>query len=241
VQLMRNGAQIREITVNGNGNRWSYRFPNLPQVDPNGVEYSYTVRESEVAGYTTTYNGTTIVNDLVPQTPKEYTNFSGIKIWDDNDNADGKRPNYIVVRLMRDGREVERRTVTAANGWQYTFQNIPLDDGYGNTYTYTIREDAVGGYVGRIEDFQITNSKLPEREALTELEGYGIPLAGFGEPELEGLLELYDYGTPLWGRPLKTGDEIPLYPIVFGGIGLLALIALAILIVIGKKRENNAA
>lgn len=241
VQLMRDGEQIREITVTGSGNRWSYSFGNLPKVDEQGAQYSYTVRETPVEGYTTTVRGTSIINDLEERTPQNYTNFTGAKIWKDDEDSSGERPNYITVRLLRDGREVDRRTVTAANGWQFTFQNVPLDDGYGNTYRYTIREDSVPGYVGRVEDFEVTNSRLPEREVLTEFSRYGTPLAGFGEPELEELLELYDYGTPLWGRPLQTGDELPLYPIVFGGIGCTAIIALVVLMILNKKKGRNAA
>lgn len=245
VQLLRDGVQVNELTVTGGAeNRWSFSFGNLAKVDANGAEYRYTVRETPVEGYTTTIRGTSVVNELVRQNPRTYTSFSGNKIWNDNDNADGKRPNYIVVRLMRDGHEVDRRTVTGANGWQFTFQNVPVDDGYGNNYRYTIREDGVGGYVGRADGFTLTNSQLPAREEaaeLTEFSRYGTPLAGFGEPELEGLLELYDYGTPLWGRPLKTGDDVPLYPIVFGGIGAAALVALIVLMIVNKKKGRNAA
>ena len=241
IQLLRDGQQIREITINGKGDRWSYSFGTLPKVDETGAEYSYSVSESPVEDYNTSISGTVITNELIPRSPQTYTNFTGNKIWKDEDNADGARPNYITVRLMRNGHEVEHRTVTAANGWQFTFQNVPVDDGYGNEYRYEIREDSVEGYVGRIEDFVVTNSKLPEPEELTEFGRYGTPLFGMGEPELEELLDLFDYGTPLWGRPLKTGDEMPLYPIVFGGIGLTALVALIILMVINKKRQRNAA
>ena len=244
VQLMRDGEEIRNITVTGGaGNRWSYSFGTLPKVDETGSEYSYTVRETPVEGYTTTVRGTSVINDLVPQSSRNFTSFSGYKVWKDDDDSSGARPNYITVRLMRNGKEVDRRTVTAANGWQFSFQNVPLDDGYGNEYHYTIREDAVKGYVGRADDFVLTNSKLPEREVeeLTEFSRYGTPLAGFGEPELEELLELYDYGTPLWGRPLQTGDDIPIYPIVFGGVGATALIALVVLMIVSKKRNRNAA
>ena len=55
------------------------------------------------------------------------------------------------------------------------------------------------------------------------------------EEELEELLDLFDYGTPLFGM-LQTGDDIPAYPFVFGGIGLAALLALALL---SRKRKLN--
>lgn len=241
VELLRNGEMINRITVSGGSNagRWNYSFGKQPKLDANGVAYTYTVREIEVPGYTSTVRGTSIVNDLIPRTPKAYTSLSGRKDWKDEDDKERKRPNYIVVNLLRNGRKVESRTVTATNGWQFSFQNIPVDDGYGNLYTYTLSEDSVSGYSGRVDDLIVTNSLRPEKKELTELGVYGTPLAGFDEAQLEDLMELSEYGTPLWGRPLKTGDELPLYPIVFGGIGAVALIALVVLMVVNKKRKNN--
>ena len=241
VQLLRDGEKIQEITVSGAGNQWRYDFGKLPKQDENGKDYRYTVRELPVEGYTTKIKGTVITNELERQPSKTFTSFNGNKVWVDNENAEGTRPTHIIIRLMRNGREVDRRTVTAANGWQFSFQNVPVDDGYGNKYNYSIREDAVEGYIGRASRFIMTNNRAPEKEVLTEFAKYGTPLAGFNEEELEDLLELYDYGTPLWGRPLKTGDEVPIYPIVFGGIGAAALIALVILLVINKKRGGKAA
>ena len=45
--------------------------------------------------------------------------------------------------------------------------------------------------------------------------------------ELEELIELFDYETPLYGELLKTGDETPVYPFIFIGIGLLILLYVA--------------
>ena len=55
------------------------------------------------------------------------------------------------------------------------------------------------------------------------------------EEQLEDLLDLFDYDTPLFGRPLGTGDEIPVYPFVFAGIGLTAVLVL----LIGRRRRKN--
>lgn len=234
VQLLRNGEKIREMTVSGKGDKWGYRFGSLPKLDEKGNAYTYTVREVKVAGYTTRVSGTNITNSLIPQTPRQYTNLSGRKIWRDSDNADGLRPTYIVVRLMRNGEEVDHRTVTAANGWQYSFQNLPVDDGYGNKYNYTITEDPVEGYVVRTNGLNLTNSMMPNLPEGQDFDDLNVE-------DLEDMIELFDYDTPLWGRPLKTGDELPIYPIVFGGIGGAALIALIVLIVVNKKRKGKAA
>ena len=64
------------------------------------------------------------------------------------------------------------------------------------------------------------------------------PKPNFGsksEGELEDLFDLFDYNTPLWGM-MGTGDETPVYPYVFGGAGVLAVVAL---LVFGKKRKKS--
>ena len=43
------------------------------------------------------------------------------------------------------------------------------------------------------------------------------------------LITMLDAEVPLFGGLLKTGDELPVYPFVFGGIGLMAAIAAFIL------------
>ena len=53
-------------------------------------------------------------------------------------------------------------------------------------------------------------------------------IASMSEEEVDGLVDMIDYDTPLWGSLLATGDETPAYPYVFCGIGILALIALAL-------------
>ena len=70
---------------------------------------------------------------------------------------------------------------------------------------------------------------------------YDTPLAGLQEEELEDLVDLFDYGTPLWGELLKTGDETPIYPFIFGGVGVAALAALILLTVFGKKKKEEGA
>lgn len=244
VQLLQNGVMVNSATMTGTGNNWSYTFSNLPAVDAKGVPYEYTAREIQVSGYTTELNGTVIVNHLIPVPPSAYTNFNGRKIWRDNDDASGRRPGAIVVRLLRDGVEDTSITVTALNDWQYSFDHVPVDDGYGNIYNYELREDPVEGYFTLFEGYDVINVALPEEEELEEFRGTGTPLAGFpglGESELEELFELYDYEMPLWGEPMKTGDELPLYPIIFGGIGLTALLALLVLSSKERKKKRMGA
>ena len=123
------------------------------------------------------------------------------------------------------------QSVTAATEWQYTFQNQPRDDGYGHTYAYAVREDAVPGYFARMNGFGVLNARLPET-----IEDDATPLGARSAENLEELLVLFDYSTPLFGDLLQTGDEMPVYPIVFGGAGALALLAL---LVTGRRRRRR--
>ncbi len=84
--------------------------------------------------------------------------ISGRKIWEDNENALGLRPASIVVKLMQDGTEYAKKTVTEADNWNYTFENVPVyRDNVGNEFVYTIEEEAVTNYKIEISGNDITN------------------------------------------------------------------------------------
>ena len=237
VELLADGRVVDSRSVRGRGNTWSYSFTDLPAVDEDGSTIRYTVRETPVSNYTTSVSGYTITNTLIPRETQKYVRLSGSKTWQDNDNARGKRPNHITVHLLRDGKVIQTLTVTVATNWQYDFGRLPADDGYGNTYTYTIREDAVEGYYSRINGMNVTNGiiEIPEIPDKPEKPVPNRQLFNnLTDEELEDLMFLGDYGTPLFGQLLGTGDETPMYPFVFGGIGLLAL---ALLLVSKKRRK----
>ena len=48
----------------------------------------------------------------ITNTYTAYVNISGTKVWDDNDNQDGLRPNNITVIVKNGDTEVDRKTVT---------------------------------------------------------------------------------------------------------------------------------
>ena len=229
VRLYGNGVLVSTTPTWGDrtGNTWSYSFNDLPAEDQFGNPINYIVNELPVEYYQTTVNGTTITNTLIDNPPEEYTNVAGQKIWDDFESE--QRPVSITVQLRRNGTVIETRTVTAADGWRYDFGRLPLDNGYGTTYTYTVDETPVLGYYTLIDGYNITNVLLP---------GPPPMFATQTEPELEELIDLPEYGTPLYGELLGTGDETPIYPFIFAGIGLAAV---ALLLIFGKKRKENEA
>ena len=250
------------------GNSWTYSFDNLPAVDNTGKQIAYTVREDPVEGYTSKVSGTIITNTLIPRTPEKYTSFSGTKTWADSGNESGSRPSYITVQLLRDGAVADTRTVTAATGWSYRFDNVPEDDGYGHHYTYTVHEDGVPGYYARQDGSNFSNYRLPGGDVPPGQPGRPWEPGQPGQPgqppespyyqppiperytpttpppfrekteeELEELIDIFDYDTPLWGGLLGTGDDMPVYPFIFAGIGVAALL---VLFLFGRRRRDTA-
>ena len=236
--------------TNTNTDVWTYTFANLPAVDANGQAIEYTVKETVVEGYESEVKGTTITNKLIPRESKEFKELTGHKTWQEIGSTEAQtaaanRPTHIVVHLLRDGVEVETRTVTAATNWDYSFGKQPVDDGYGNIYTYTIREDGVPGFFTRIDGLNLINITLtPEpptqRRGDTPKRGTNTqqpPFEKLTEEKMDELVDILDYKTPLWGQLLGTGDKTPVYPYVFGGIGVAAIVAL--LVIFGRKRKKK--
>ncbi|WBW49369.1 Cna B-type domain-containing protein [Peptoniphilus equinus] len=86
--------------------------------------------------------------------------ISGHKIWDDENNKDGKRPDTITVRLLADGVEVDHQVVSDAEDWTWTFSGLETFNN-GQAITYTVTEDPVDGYTAYVEGYNITNTLTP--------------------------------------------------------------------------------
>ena len=93
----------------------------------------------------------------------ETTEINVTKVWNDSDDYDQIRPNYVTVVLLADGEKVNDTNLTADNGWKYTFINLPVYDN-GSTINYTIREISVDGYNTTIDynasEITIVNSHI---------------------------------------------------------------------------------
>ncbi|MCD7766761.1 MAG: Cna B-type domain-containing protein, partial [Lachnospiraceae bacterium] len=92
-------------SIRANASKQEYTFTKLP-VYSSGLEVTYTVTEEMVAGYETSYsaldgdweNGYSMVVTNTHTT--ETTEYSAIKVWDDDGNRDGVRPETIEVKLI---------------------------------------------------------------------------------------------------------------------------------------------
>ena len=93
----------------------------------------------------------------------ERTNITVEKNWSDDNNRDNKRPASITVNLFADGKKVKSQQITAADGWKYSFTDLPKYNDDGKEIKYTITEDAVAGYTSSIDGYNITNTYTPEK------------------------------------------------------------------------------
>ena len=157
INLLADGKEIKsvEVTPDEAGN-WTWSFTGLPKYRDGGVEIVYTITEGEVAGYEATVNGFNVTNTHTPAT----VTINGEKTWDDADNQDGKRPASITIHLMKGDEVVETKTVTAADGWKWSFTALKNEN--GKAIQYTIAEDAVSDYTSKVNGYNVTNTHTPE-------------------------------------------------------------------------------
>lgn len=152
-----------EVVLSGDGktyslplnvtNQWKNTQENLPRYDKDGKVISYAVKEVSVSGYQP--SGTEKANWKLDKETGNYTisientfiqertSVSGQKYWKDGDSA-SNRPASIQVGLLANGTLVETKTVTANDGWQYAFKDLPLYSGWpfspSTVIKYTVRE-----------------------------------------------------------------------------------------------------
>ncbi len=216
------------------GDIWTYTYTglNVYRTGNSGPRIAYTVQEAPVTGYAATYNGLGIVNQLT-DIEVRFVEISGRKTWVDDGDAAGARPDSITVYLLRNGTPVDSRVVTGADGWAYSFGSLPSSDGLMTAYTYTVNEKPVAGYARSVRDFNLTNTYVPPSEE-PPTEPKKKPT--YTPENWEELVTLLDAEVPLYGGLLKTGEETPLYPYVFGGLGLIALIVASLT---GRRRRKR--
>lgn len=142
-----NGADGKPLqpTWVKSGNTWTFIYDHLPQANAQGEAYTYRVEEIQTTGpaggdqYTATQNGMNLTNTLTGT-----VNLQVEKLWQDNDNALGLRPEEIIVELCVNGSPDPTRTLTltAANDWKGSFDGLAKYDSNGALIRYSVREES---------------------------------------------------------------------------------------------------
>ena len=180
VQLLADGQAVEGKTLKLNAAcNWAGEFTGLDSYDElTDKAIVYTVEEIPVQGYAAAVTGDakegfTITNTEI--TEEEKTSITVTKVWKDNNNAAGVRPDYIqVVLSMGGGRPPVDgiKVLNAENNWTYTWNDLPVYDGSGNRLAYTALEkipaDAAEYYVGTTtateNGFILTNTYVTEEK-----------------------------------------------------------------------------
>ncbi|WP_072499758.1 Cna B-type domain-containing protein [Olsenella phocaeensis] len=140
---------------------WSWDFGELPKYDGNGSPISYRIVEDKVGGYASTTSETDF--DVTNTHSPSVTFVKVEKVWDDADNASGKRPASVRVQLTANGKATgDAVELSAANGWKHSWDKLPVNEA-GKKVTYAVQEVEVpDGYASEVtgnagEGFTITN------------------------------------------------------------------------------------
>lgn len=162
VRLMKDGKIFRSAELSEQNN-WQYEFSDVPK------NAWYSIYEETDGKYTVAYsgnaaNGYVITNSYPAGVPKNeqpeptnpaLTDIPVYKIWNDSENVAGKRPQSVMVHLIKDGSIYRSLSLSADGGWKGVFSDVPADG------AYSITEDAVLGYTANYaadSGFVVTNT-----------------------------------------------------------------------------------
>ena len=120
----------------------------------------------------------------------EKTDITVEKVWVDNDDERGLRPESVTINLLANGEKVDSKSVTKADGWKYTFPGLPKYED-GKEIEYTVTEEAVEGYETTVDGLTVTNKvNAPKEYTIT----YKLNGGEFGG-KTDDILEVYPGGT----------------------------------------------
>ena len=141
---------------------WSGSFTGLPKYDSNGDIIQYTVKEQDSVGYAYDISGTM-------DSGYNVTNYYGAtqvtvnKVWDDNNNAEKKRPANITIKLLANNTDTNKTLIlSSSNNWKGAFTNLRKYDDNGTEIKYSVKENSVIFYSDSYSEtstntFTITN------------------------------------------------------------------------------------
>lgn len=181
-----------EKALTGSGASWQYTFDNLP-LYKDGTLIEYAIEEELPEGYTATYAAPVKLvagaskTFQIKNTHKPKTTWIDVaKIWDDNDDQDGKRQDAeftLTAKNTINGDPVAdftARTFTIEKDADPATIHLtkdgadkPLYENYkGYPINYVLTETPIDGYTTTIdgdaeEGFTVTNTHEPEKGTLT--------------------------------------------------------------------------
>jgi len=157
-----------------------YKFTSLAtgeyvvyELNAYGLSGTWMMLKSSVtSGDTTVAAGETATIELENNYKVPKTSATIRKVWDDEDNQDGSRPETLKVTLYRNGEALKTVELSEKNKWMAEVKDLLLYDEHEKEYVYTWQEETVKDYkLVSTETFgnftELTNKHEPELTALT--------------------------------------------------------------------------
>nr|WP_298053580.1 Cna B-type domain-containing protein [uncultured Lachnoanaerobaculum sp.] len=160
IHLWADGVDTGKSVTLNERNNWQHTFEGLKKKNTDGSEIQYTVKEDAITNYDSSITGDMENGFTVTNTNTEKISVPVKKVWV------GKEADSATIKLLADGTEKERVTLTKDDNWEHTFSNLPKYADDGHEIEYTVDEVHIDGYSTTISGtaatrFTITNRKNP--------------------------------------------------------------------------------
>ena len=99
----------------------------------------------------------------------ETTSVTGEVRWNDNNDAEGKRPGDVQINLYCNGCFLKSWKAGKESGWKYSFTDLPRNQS-GARIRYTVGQSDVPGYDKSVNGLIITNTIRKSAKHDTESE-----------------------------------------------------------------------
>ena len=184
--------------IKSDDNTWTLTYTGLPMADKKGKVYNYEVEEVSIPeipgmGHYEALGPKTVNGEVIfTNTLKDTLDIPVAKVWDDNNDAFGYRPENITLELYANDDEKPVRTQKLSatgllarllgkteNTWSCIFEDLPKYDENGKLINYEVRE-VLESETG--ERYAVT--VYPESADSTTLPEEGFTLTNTGEGRL---------------------------------------------------------
>lgn len=161
VMLKRNGVNCYdEPVIVKESNDWTFTASKIPKLG------TYSVDVETPAGYMTTIENANVKDGVMEvkathtiKPAPERTTLVVKVTWEDNNNADGKRPDSIKVDIHKNGKSIydEAQPIKAEKDWTLTIPGIEKSASYSvvkptvKGYDVTVKDTAIGKDASTIE------------------------------------------------------------------------------------------
>ena len=174
------GNPITNPATLNQGNEWTYTYENLFRYKNHGEEIIYKIIEENTPDYytqqemktTKEYDKSkgyeTITLSITNRHELELVEFEVTKIWDDDNDRDGLRPESIILDLYADGAKVDSITIDGTNTENQWGGQFPSSEDI-KLYKYK------KGSVGVLIKYTIQEQTIPNKQEYDETQRYDDP------------------------------------------------------------------